>query len=113
MGLRPDGLPDIDWAPIPEVDPKTGRREFIYQEKQRRVEPTFWMAKYPVTYVQYHAFLEAKDGFANPEWWLGLAAPEGDRKRPGEQRLPYWNHPAETRELVRCDCVLPLADRKG
>ena len=25
----------------------------------------------------------------------GLAAPEGDRKRPGEQRFPYWNHPAE------------------
>ena len=55
---------------------------------------TFWIARYPVTYAQYHAFLEAKDGFANPRWWQGLAAPK-DRKAPGEQRFPYWNHPAE------------------
>ena len=56
---------------------------------------TFWIARYPVTYAQYRAFLEAEDGFRNSQWWRGLAAPEEDRKRPGEQRFPYWNHPAE------------------
>lgn len=28
--------------------------------------------KYPVTYVQYRAFVEAPDGYRNPAWWQGL-----------------------------------------
>ena len=32
VGLRLDGLPDIDWVEIPAVDAQ-GRREFIYQEE--------------------------------------------------------------------------------
>ena len=80
---------------IPKVDPQTHQSAWTYQNKKHEPLETFWIARYPVTYAQYHAFLEAKDGFANPEWWRGLAAPEEDRKRPGEQRFPYWNHPAE------------------
>jgi formylglycine-generating enzyme required for sulfatase activity len=89
VGLRPDGLPDIDWAPIPNDG------AFIYQKNARRAEPDFWIARYPVTYAQYRAFLDAKDGFANPQWWRGLAAPKDQQQRPGEQRFPHWNHPAE------------------
>jgi formylglycine-generating enzyme required for sulfatase activity len=89
VGLRPDGLPDIAWEPIPDDG------EFIYQKNERRTEPDFWIARYPITYAQYRAFLDAKDGFANPRWWRGLAAPEDHRRRLGEQRFPYWNHPAE------------------
>ena len=95
MGLRADHLPDIDWVEIPKVDPQTHKSAWTYQNKKHEPLETFWIARYPVTYAQYRAFLEAKDGFANPEWWRGLAAPEEDRKRPGEQRFPYWNHPAE------------------
>ena len=80
-------------SPGMKVIPDDG--EFIYQKDERRTEPNFWIAKYPITYAQYRAFLEAEDGFDNLEWWRGLAAPEEDRRRPGEQRFPYWNHPAE------------------
>ena len=80
---------------IPKVDPQTHKSEWTYQNKKHEPLGTFWIARYPVTHAQYHAFLEAKDGFANPEWWHDLTAPEEDRKRPGEQRFPYWNHPAE------------------
>jgi len=73
----------------------TSHREFIYQENQRRTEPDFWIARYPVTYAQYRAFLVARDGFVNARWWRGLAAPDGHSDAPGEQRFPYWNHPAE------------------
>jgi formylglycine-generating enzyme required for sulfatase activity len=82
-------LPDIDWKPVPNDG------KFIYQEKQRRTEPDFWIARYPVTYAQYRAFREAEDGFRNPKWWRGLAAPKGHSDAPGKQRFPYWNHPAE------------------
>ena len=95
VGLRADGLPDIDWVEIPEIDPETGQREFIYQEDERRSEPTFWMARYPVTYRQFQAFVDADDGFYNDEWWAGLSVPEGHRSAPGEQGFEHWNHPRE------------------
>ena len=94
VGRRSDGLPDFDWVQIPETDGQ-GRREFIYQENERRIEPTFWTARYPITYGQFQAFLEAKDGFANPQWWAGLAAPEAERAEPGDQVFKFWNHPRE------------------
>jgi formylglycine-generating enzyme required for sulfatase activity len=91
-GLRADGLPDIDWVEVPEADAQ-GRREFIYQEDERRVEPTFWMARFPVTHAQYQAFAAA--GYADGRWWEGLDAPEDVRRAPAEQRFPFWNHPRE------------------
>ena len=94
VGCRPDRLPDIDWVKIPETDDQ-GRREFIYQQDERRNEPTFWMARYPVTYGQFQAFLDAADGFYNPLWWEGLAAWEDEKAEPGEQAFPFWNHPRE------------------
>lgn len=94
VGCRRDGLPDIDWVEIPEAD-EQGRREFIYQQSERRTEPTFWMARYPVTYGQFQAFLDAEDGFYNPLWWEGLAAPEDEKAKPREQAFKFWNHPRE------------------
>jgi formylglycine-generating enzyme required for sulfatase activity len=94
VGCRGDGLPDIDWVEIPECD-EQGRREFIYQQGKRRREPTFWMARYPVTYGQFQAFLDAKDGFANAAWWQGLAASKEDKAEPGNQAFKFWNHPRE------------------
>jgi formylglycine-generating enzyme required for sulfatase activity len=94
VGLRADGLPDIDWVEVPEADAQ-GRREFIYQENERRVEPTFWMARFPVTYAQYQAFVAA-GGYADERWWKDLAVPEEVRRAPGEQHFPFWNHPRES-----------------
>lgn len=94
IGRRSDGLPDIDWVQIPETDGQ-GRWEFIYQENEQRIEPTFWIARYPITFGQFQAFLEAKDGFHNSVWWEGLAASEAERTAPGKQRFSYWNHPRE------------------
>ena len=94
VGLRSDGLPDIDWVEAPEVD-ATGQCEFIYQEGERRREPTFWMARYPITYRQFQAFVDAEDGYRDRRWWTGLDAPDAVRKGPDAQRFPFWNHPRE------------------
>jgi formylglycine-generating enzyme required for sulfatase activity len=52
----------------------------------------FFISKYPVTWIQYRSFLEAKDGFQNKKWWEGLAEPQDE---PGEQYRKLSNHPAE------------------
>ena len=86
------GLPAIDWVPIPDAG------EFVYQKDERRTEPAFWIARYPVTYAQYHAFLEADDGYDLDRWWRepeSLAVPDGHRSKADQQRFKYWNHPAE------------------
>ncbi len=85
-------LPDIDWVKIPAVDGQ-GRREFIYQQNERRTEPDFWMARYPITYAQFQTFKDADDGWRNSRWWKGLA--KNDQNEPGEQAFPFWNHPRE------------------
>ena len=89
VGLRPDGLPDIAWTLIPAVDPQTGQREFIYGDGERRSEPDFWIARYPVTYAQFESFVRAPDGFGNVRWWKGLAAGDDNRAAPGQQAFAY------------------------
>ncbi len=67
IGLDTNGLPDIDWMEIPAG-------AFLYQDGQQLTLPRFEMARYPVTYTQFQAFIDAPDGFYSPEWWEGLAA---------------------------------------
>jgi formylglycine-generating enzyme required for sulfatase activity len=55
----------------------------------------FRMSKYPVTYAQFQAFVDAPDGFYDDRWWVGLAADADHRSAPGEQEWPIDNHPRE------------------
>jgi formylglycine-generating enzyme required for sulfatase activity len=92
VGLRPDGVPDIDWVEVPDDG------EFIYGEGegQRQLRlPPFKISRYPITCRQFQAFVDAPDGFSNPRWWEGLSAGAEHRQRPGEQRFQFWNHPRE------------------
>lgn len=94
VGLRADGLPDIDWVEIPGG-------KFIYGDEEESngplalTLPTFWMARYPITYQQFQAFVESDDGFRNPQWWKGLAADEEHKAAAKEQEFKYWNHPRD------------------
>lgn len=84
VGLDSDGLPDIDWC-----DVEAG--EFLFRRsEQKRTLPAFKIARYPVTVMQFQAFLGATDGFDNPAWWQGL--PGSTAGKP-ELRFNYANHP--------------------
>ncbi|MCP5018980.1 MAG: SUMF1/EgtB/PvdO family nonheme iron enzyme [Ketobacter sp.] len=86
VGIRADGMPEIVWCEVPggEVSLEGVTGKFTVK--------SFCIAKYPVTWVQYRTFLEATDGYRNPEWWTGL----GQRyySEPGRQIPPLDNHPA-------------------
>ncbi len=100
VGLRADGLPDIEWVLVPDKNPKSGRREFTFGDDrqgnpEQRTEPDFWIACYPITCAQFQAFLDAPDGFSNAPWWQGLAALPEHRGEAGGQQFKHWNHPRE------------------
>jgi formylglycine-generating enzyme required for sulfatase activity len=87
VGLRPDGLPDIQWVAVPAG-------EFLYQQGERRKLAAFQIARFPVTNAQFQAFLDAKDGYADDRWWKGLLDPD---RQP---RTPRWTEPNHPRETV-------------
>ena len=97
VGLRPDGLPDIVWVDIPAGAFIMGSDDHYNAEKPKRSVTlgSFAIGMFPVTYAQYKAFLEAKDGYANPKWWsepIKLAVRDD---QPGDQYQKIANHPAE------------------
>jgi hypothetical protein len=86
IGLRADGLPDIDWV-------KISSGAFIYQDDPHPPLPVFYIARYPVTNVQFQAFIDA-GGYQNEAWWQGL------HERIDTPDTPEWNEPNAPRETV-------------
>ncbi|MEO1643733.1 MAG: SUMF1/EgtB/PvdO family nonheme iron enzyme, partial [Chloroflexota bacterium] len=54
--------------------------------------PAFAMAKYPITYSQYEAFVNAPDGLSDTRWWEELEQTQPDL---GNQMWKINNHPRE------------------
>jgi hypothetical protein len=86
IGLRPDGVPDIDWVEIPGG-------EFLYQEGERRNAEAFRMARFPLTNSQFQAFVDAPDGYREERWWKRLSKPD---RTPRPATWSESNHPRET-----------------
>ncbi len=80
------GLPDIVWCDVPGGTVELERAVGTFD-----VQP-FRIAKYPVTYAQYRAFVESGDGYRNDQWWDGL----GREAEPWDQFRKVDNHPAES-----------------
>jgi formylglycine-generating enzyme required for sulfatase activity len=86
VGLGADGLPDIEWCSV-----EAGTIEI---EGELFQIDAFSIAKYPVTYGQFQAFVDAEDGYESNEWWLDM--PEVYQQQTlSEQRQPYMNHPRD------------------
>ena len=116
VGLRPDGVPDIVWCEIP---PGTVQLEGVDGEFE--VE-RFFIAKYPVTYRQYQAFLDDPQGYANrsaggracsarrsPASNIGRPATARPRTSRGTTRWPT----AAGCQRALCGYEVTLADASG
>jgi len=88
LGLDAAGLPDIAWIDVPAGRVTLGIEAAGLPRDIFAVEP-FQLARYPVTWCQYLAFVNADDGYGNWAWWNGLAG-------AGEHGTLIWafaNHP--------------------
>ena len=86
VDVDPDGTPDVCWCPVP------GGEVAIGTQPLRKQVDTFQIARYPITVCQYRAFLEAEDGWRDPQWWADdlYRDPDGDSYSVGR----YSSHPA-------------------
>jgi len=83
QGPRTVVLPDIYWVGIPGGD-------FVYQKGERGSLPAFFVARYPVTNVQYQTFIDA-DGYRDERWWTDLVRPEPEESRWSQANRPRTN----------------------
>jgi formylglycine-generating enzyme required for sulfatase activity len=88
VGVDATGTPEIVWR---EVSRGTVELETDDATVTVAVGPSH-VAAYLVTFSQYKAFVEAEDGFTNPQWWNGLAQRS---EEPSWQLRQLSNHPAE------------------
>ncbi len=99
VGLRADGLPDLEWCDVPAGEYPIGGDSQAYGSLPAGTVSlaAFKIAKYPVTYRQFQSFIDAEDGYRNPQWWATLHK-DGQQEQqngPAEQYFKFWNHPRE------------------
>jgi len=76
-------IPDIAWVEIPAG-------AFLYQQGETRELPTFWIAKYPITNLQYQTFID-DGGYREERWWRDLKRPEPQEPRWTQPNRPRTN----------------------
>ncbi|MBK8025145.1 MAG: formylglycine-generating enzyme family protein [Chloroflexi bacterium] len=93
VGVK-EGMPDMVWLPV-EVSSDAVTIETHESDIGPLVIQPFFIARYQVTYAQYQAFVDAEDGFANPEWWQDF--PEDYRPQAlRDPRGPNDNNPRDS-----------------
>ena len=102
VGLREDGLPDMDWMPIQggevtiEIRADVNKPDSEIIKTLTREVGAFQLARYPVTLAQFQAFVrECHDG---QQWRLppGLPFNLPDSYSPPKHRARHGNHPADS-----------------
>lgn len=92
LGLSVDGVPEIDWMDIPAG-------QFLYgdSKEERDILHDYKISKYPTTYAQFQAFIDAPDGLNSDahNWFEGLHT-KATQMRLVEQTWKYNNHPRDS-----------------
>ena len=98
-------IPDIVWGEtVPAGTYTIGGDKDAFQSFDKRrvkIDRPYQLARYPVTYGQFHCFVTAAD-FADPRWWAGMPAESevyGQRyhlRQMSEQYFKFLNHPRDS-----------------
>lgn len=93
VGLREDGLPEIEWLPVAgyvhehlrQIVPLGGPQQAPQPFMQTITVRSFYVARYEVTNIQFDAFVHALDGLPNQDWLRHLPAPFGELEMPSSR----------------------------
>ncbi len=90
-GVTDFNFTDGYWCEVPDDG------QWIYGDAGHTPLPGFYIAKYPITYAQFQAFIDDPNGYRNPDWWDGLHADAFKQQKagPGDQKWKIANRPAE------------------
>jgi formylglycine-generating enzyme required for sulfatase activity len=108
VGLRPDGLPDIEWCPVEpsgggETEPVTIQFRSNPDDPNSEIEKTvtgdvtaFRIARYPITVAQFQAFVD--DSYREGRWHLPESFPFtlGEEYPPPKPRARQPNRPMDS-----------------
>ena len=105
-GLRDDGLPDIDWVQVAKPNLayqlNKEKKEFeVDANGEYRLDDAFDIARYPVTWRQFQAFVEHPRGYTDARWREELGCEES-YFRLEAATWPIPNHPRETVNWYQC-----------
>jgi formylglycine-generating enzyme required for sulfatase activity len=105
IGVK-DGIPDMAWLLVNGTDGE------LYEFKFGKFEvKPFYVAQYQVTYSQYQAFVEARDGFDDDRWWDGI--PENYKKQSlKDPRNRNTNNPRDSVSWYQCVAFVRWLDQK-
>ncbi len=124
VGVQPDGVPDLAWSEMITAgkfqmggDPDGYR---VWGGEQIELPYSYWIARYPVTYAQYAAFVAA-GGYSERTYWTTAGWTwKADKTGPEwGWNDPMWhisNHPVigvTWYEAYACTCWLDEQRRGG
>lgn len=93
IGLQQYGLPQIDWVSIPSSKIQFEGKPFDIQ--------SFFVSKYPITYRQFQAFVDAPDGYADSRWWDGFPS-EAIQQTMSTTLVASDNYPRDSVSWYQC-----------
>lgn len=102
VGLRADGLPDIDWRRIEggevtiDIRMHADNPNSAIIKRLTRTVDTFWIGRFPITVSQFEAFL--RECYKHGAWLLPEDCPvkyTPDTPQP-PYRAPYSNYPIDS-----------------
>ena len=85
VGVDGENLPEFFWVDIP-----AGQVTLEIEPSETFAVRPLRISRYPVTWRQYRAFLDAADGYRDSRWWDGLEHED----QPGDERWGFANYPA-------------------
>jgi hypothetical protein len=86
VGVDESGTPLVDWCLV------RGDDDIVIKDLPLKPIVDFHIARYPVTVAQYQSFLDAEDGWCDPNWWGDDLRREADGNTYPVGRI--GNHPA-------------------
>ena len=96
-----EGVPDLDWVPVSGITEKIDFEDQNGGVYGNFAVRHFFISRYQVTSRQFDAFINATDGFENPDWWQDMPD-EFMQQSIKTERTRAGNNPRDSVSWYQC-----------